>query len=171
MENHLVFLSDHHFLHFPVYPLFIPLSTELFLSPLLIPCLPLVLISLFRKLCMVFSNDSPSIYCLLYSLSSTLTHFNNLFSSPPQPPHPQPFTPAISSHLSPALGLFFLYLVLCPRPANGAWDWLINGCLSALRRQLGYLVRVERREERLKRKWGEERKSIVVYLSPNLILK
>lgn len=75
------------------------LSTELFLSPLLIPCLPLVLISLFRKLCMVFSNDSPSIYCLLYSLSSTLTHFNNLFSSPPQPPHPQPFTPTISSHL------------------------------------------------------------------------
>lgn len=160
MENHLVFLSDHHFLHFPVYPLFIPLSTELFLSPLLIPCLPLVLISLFRKLCMVFSNDSPSIYCLLYSLSSTLTHFNNLFSSPPQPPHPQPFTPAISSHLSPALGLFFLYLVLCPWPANGAWDWLINGCLSALRRQLGYLVRVERREERLKRKWGEERKRV-----------
>lgn len=63
------------------------LSTQqLFLSPLLIPCLPLVLISLFRKLCMVFSNHSPSIYCLLYSLSSTLTHFNNLFSSPPHPP-------------------------------------------------------------------------------------
>lgn len=60
------------------------------------------------------------------------------------------------SHLSPAPSLFFLYLVLCPRPANGAWDWLINGCLSALRRQLGYLVRVERREERLKKKWEEE---------------
>lgn len=76
------------------------LSTELFLSPLLIPGLPLVLISLFRKLCMVFSNDSPSIYCLLYSLSSTLTHFNNLFSSPPQPPPPSTIH---SRHLFPSL--------------------------------------------------------------------
>lgn len=30
---------------------------------------------------MLFSSHSSSIYCLLYSLSSTLAHFNNLFRS------------------------------------------------------------------------------------------
>lgn len=34
-----------------------------------------LLIALFRKLCMQFSSHSPSISCLLYSLSSTLAHF------------------------------------------------------------------------------------------------
>lgn len=74
--------------------------------------------------------------CLLYSLSLTLTI---CFAPPPHSLQP-------SLPLSPARRLFFPYLTLSPRPANRAWDWLINGCLSALQRQLGNLVRVERRE-------------------------
>lgn len=56
-------------------------------------------LSLFRKLCMLFSSHSSSIYCLLYSLSSTLAHFNNLFSSL----HFSPFTPTFYPSLSLSL--------------------------------------------------------------------
>lgn len=102
-------------------------------------CLPLVsLFFIFGKLCMLFLSHSSSIFFpfLLYSLSLTLTI---CFAPPPHSLQP-------SLPLSPARRLFFPYLALSPQPANRAWDWLINGCLSALQRQLGNLVRVERRE-------------------------
>ena len=89
----------------------------------------------------------------IHSLPLSLT-FNTLFSSL-QPPHP-PFIPTFST-LSPIRHLFFLYRVRSPWPANGAWDWLINGCLAALQRQLGNLVR---RGERRKKKRGAEEPTV-----------
>lgn len=73
----------------------------------------------------------------------TLPHFNNLF-----PLLLHSLVPLLAVSLS--YHLFFLYLILSPWLANGAWDWLINSCLLALQRQLGNLVRVYEIEEEMR---------------------
>lgn len=118
-------------------------------------CLPLVSLSFFFNLRETLHAVPEPLFlhffslCLLYSLSLTLTI---CFAPPPHSLQP-------SLPLSPARCLFFPYLALSPRPANRAWDWLINGCLSALQRQLGNLVRVERRE--VGRGGGKDREGLM----------
>lgn len=79
-----------------------------------------------KKNCLLFPLPPPPRFFLLYSLRLTSTICFSHHSNPFTPLHPSPPHPSALS-----LHLFFPYLALSPRPANRAWDWLINGCLSA----------------------------------------
>lgn len=100
IENHLAFLSPALMAsppHPPSLHLLSPLDSTALHHFVRIRCVPL-LVSLFRKLCMLFPSHSSSIFCLLYSLPSTLPHFNNLF--PSLHSLSPPFTPIFSRSLS-----------------------------------------------------------------------